>query len=157
MPLLRGFAVRGRVFELSTGAGIVDAGISFRQVDAPESFGKSQSVCEIHRRMARSRWTAFPAGTSCSAVGARDHAYRELLIVVDEKTPPQEIALSAGATIAGMVTTTAGVPVKGRVHLDGPGPGYIGETNEAGQFSFNHMPPGRYRVSADTSAGSASA
>src|SRR5262249_26685571 len=29
------------------------------------------------------------------------------------------------------------------------------ETNERGQFSFAHRPPGKYRVSADTSAGSA--
>ena len=30
-------------------------------------------------------------------------------VVVDEKTPPQEIALSSGATIAGIVRTTSGV------------------------------------------------
>ena len=32
---------------------------------------------------------------------------------------------------------------------------FFNETNEAGQFSYKHMRPGRYRVSADTSAGSA--
>ena len=154
MPLLRGFAVRGRVFELSSGAGIVDAGISFRQVDAPESFGKSKAYAKS-KEGGSFTLDGIPGGDVVLTVGARDHAYREVLVVVDEKTPPQEIALSAGATIAGIVTTISGVPVKGRVHLDGPGPGYVGETNEAGQFSFNQMPPGRYRVLADTSAGSA--
>ena len=33
MPLLRGYSVRGRVFERSTGAGIADAWISFRGVE----------------------------------------------------------------------------------------------------------------------------
>jgi hypothetical protein len=154
VPLLRGFAVRGRVFELSTGAGIVDAGISFRQVNAPENFGKSKAQAKSNEDGSFTL-DGIPGGDIVLTVGARDHAYRELLVVLDEKTPPQEIALSTGATIAGIVMTTSGVPVKGRVQLEGPGPGYVDETKEAGQFSFSHMPPGRYRVSADTSAGSA--
>ena len=40
-----------------------------------------------------------------------------LEILVDEKTPPQEIAVSTGGTIAGTVTTAAGAPVKGSVYL----------------------------------------
>lgn len=154
MPLLRGFAVRGHVFELRTGAGIVDAGISFRQVDAPESFGKSKTYAKS-KEDGSFTLDGIPGGDIVLTVGARDHAYRELGIVVDENTPPQEIALSTGGTIAGTVTTTAGGPVKGSVRLEGPGPGYFGETNEAGQFSYTHMRAGRYTVSADTSAGSA--
>jgi protocatechuate 3,4-dioxygenase beta subunit len=154
MPLLRGFAVRGSVFDLSTGAGIVDAGISFRQANAPENFAKSKAYAKS-KEDGSFTLDGIPGGDIVLTVGARDHAYRELIVVVDEKTPPQEITLSSGATIAGIVTTTSGVRVKGRVHLAGPGPSYFGETNETGQFSFNHMPPGRYRVSADTSAGSA--
>jgi hypothetical protein len=33
--------------------------------------------------------------------------------------------------------------------------GYDGTSNEAGQFSYKHMPPGRYSVAADTSVGTA--
>jgi hypothetical protein len=155
MPLLRGFAVRGRVFESSTGAGIADASISFRQVDAPESFGKSKASAKS-KEDGSFVLDGIPGGDIVFTVGARDHAFRELRVVVDEKAPPLEIALSTGATIAGIVTTTSGVPVKGRVFLDGPRPATIlSETNDTGQFSFNHMPPGRYKVSADTSAGSA--
>jgi 5-hydroxyisourate hydrolase-like protein (transthyretin family) len=154
MPLLRGFAVRGRVFDSSTGAGIVDAWISFRQVNDAESFGKSKANAKS-KEDGSFTLDGIPGGNITLIVAARDHAYRELSVVVDEKTPPQEITLSSGATIAGTVTTTSGVGVKGRVYLNGPGPGYSGETNETGKFSFNHMPAGNYRVSADTSAGSA--
>ena len=154
MPLLRGFAVRGRVFELSTGVGIVDAVIGFRPVNDAESFGKSKAYAKS-KEDGSFTLDGIPGGEMVFTVGAQDHAYRELIVVVGEKTPPQEIVLSSGATIAGMVTTTSGVPAKGHIQLKGPGPGYFGETSETGQFSFNHMPPGKYRVSADTSAGSA--
>ncbi|HEY7643187.1 MAG TPA: carboxypeptidase regulatory-like domain-containing protein [Steroidobacteraceae bacterium] len=155
MPLRRGLTVRGRVFELSTGAGIADAGISFRKADGGyRSFrtaGTAKSQDDGSFVL-----DGVPAGEVILSVGATDHAYRELATVVNENTPPQEIALSAGATIGGTVTTIAGVPVKGPVILMGPGPSYQDETNAAGQFSYRHMPPGRYRVSADTSEGSAS-
>ena len=155
MPLLRGFAVRGRVFELSTGAGIVDAWISFRQLNDAESFGKSKAYAKS-KDDGSFTLDGIPGGEVVLTVRAQDHAFRELIVLVDEKTPPQEIVLSSGATIAGIVRTTSGVGVKGHVQLIGPGPSFnVGETNEAGQFSFSHMPPGRYRVSADTSAGSA--
>jgi hypothetical protein len=154
MPLLRGFAVRGRVFDPTTGAGIVDAWLTFRLAGVPEGFSRSQPYAKS-KEDGSFVLDGVPGGDVVLTAGAQGHAYRELLVAVDEKTPAQEIALSTGARIAGTVTTTAGAPVKGRIHLDGPGPGYSHETDEAGQFSFKHMPPGRYRVSADTSAGSA--
>ena len=154
MPLFRGLPVGGRVFELSTGAGIADAWISFRPAgDGGRAFRRT----DYAKSKDDGSFTldGVPGGDIVLMVGAQDHAVRELPVLVDEKTPPQEIALSTGGTIAGMVTTTAGVPVKGRVYLQGPGPGYMGEANEAGQFSYKHMPAGRYSVAADTSAGSA--
>jgi hypothetical protein len=153
MPLLRGYAVHGRIFELSTGAGVADAWIEFQPVrdyQGPRSRATAKSKDDGSFTL-----DGVPGGDILLVVGAQDHAYHELPVTVDEKTPPQEIALSGGGTIAGMVTTTAGAPVKGRVWLQGPGPSYMGESNEAGQFSYKHMPPGRYRVAADTSAGSA--
>ena len=154
MPLLRGYAIQGRIFELSTGAGIADAGIGFRMA-GDQSYGFRSTAWAKSKDDGSFTLDGVPGGDILLMVGARDHAHRELAIAVDEKTPPQEIALSTGATIAGMVTTTSGAPVKGRLFLDGPGPGYGGESNEAGQFSYKHMPPGRYSVRADTSAGSA--
>jgi hypothetical protein len=154
MPLLHGYAVRGRVVELSTGAGIPDAWISFQPVGEPDDGRRS-------RALARSKddgsftLDGIPGGDIILSAGAQDHSYREFPIAVDDKTPPQELTLSAGATIAGIVTTTSGAPVKGRVWVSGPGPSYMGESNEAGEFSYKHLPPGRYKVAADTSAGSA--
>ena len=97
-----------------------------------------------------------PGGEIVLSVGAREHAFRTLEIVVDEKTQPQEIALSTGGTVAGSVRTTSGEPVKGRSGSEGSGPGFIGKTDDAGRFTFKHRGPGRYSVTADTAAGSAS-
>ena len=154
MPLQRGFAVRGRVFDSGTGAGIVDAWISFRPVNGALDFRKSSAFAKS-RQDGSFTLDGIPGGEIVLRANAEDHAYRELLVVVDEKTPPQEVVLSRGGTIAGMVTTISGERVKGRVQLRGSDPGYILETNETGEFSFKHMPPGEYSVSAVTSAGSA--
>lgn len=155
MPLLRGFAVRGRIVELSTGAGLAGASIGVRQVDGRDRFDRSKPSATSNQDGSFTL-DGLPRGDIVLTVSARDHAYRALRIVVDETTPPQEIALSAGATITGIVVTSAGLPVNGRIVLEASGTGYMHETDGAGQFSFNHMPPGQYRVSADTSAGSAS-
>jgi hypothetical protein len=154
MPLRRGFAVRGRVFELSTGAAIPDAYVGFRQAGAPDSDLRRTSRAKSQDDGSFTL-DGVPAGDVVLSVGAQGHAYRELGVVVDEKTPPQEIALSPGGTIAGIVTTAAGAPVTGRVLLRG-WIGYMGETNEAGRFSYAHLVAGKYRVTADTAAGSAS-
>jgi hypothetical protein len=153
MPLLPGYALRGRVVDLRTGAGIADAWIGFRPVN--ENEGPRSRASAKSKDDGSFTLDGVPGGDIVLTAAAREFAYRELQIAVDEKTPPQEIALSTGGTIAGMVTTTSGAPVKGRVWLSGPGPSYFGESNEAGQFSYKHMPPGQYSVAADTSAGSA--
>jgi hypothetical protein len=154
MPLLRGLAVHGRVFELSTGAGIADAWISFEPVRDTDSFMRTRASAKSQDDGSFTL-DGVPRGDIVLTVGAQDHAFSRLALVVDEKTPPQEIALSAGGTIAGIVRTTAGAPVKGRVWLHGPGPSYMGESNDAGEFSYKQLPAGRYRIAADTSVGSA--
>ena len=153
-PLLHGFAVRGRVFERSTGAGIADAWISFEPIRNSEPMRSRASTKS--KDDGSFVLDGVPGGEIMLTVGAQEHAFHQQPMVVDEKTPPQEIALSAGGTIRGMVTTTSGAPVKGRVWLNGPGPSYMDESNEAGQFTYKNLPPGRYRVAADTSAGGAS-
>ena len=154
MPLLRGFAVSGRVVDSRTGAGIADAGIGFR-VAGDQEYGLRSTAGAKSKDDGSFTLDGVPAGDILLRVGAPDHAYRELPLTVDDKTPAQEIALSVGGTIAGLVTTTSGAPVKGRVWVSGPGPGYADSSNEAGRFSYKNMPPGRYRVAADSSAGSA--
>lgn len=154
MPLLHGFAVRGRVYELSTGAGIADAAISFRQLGGVDSYLRARAAVKSAYDGAFAL-DGVPGGEVILTVGAQEHAYRELSIVVDERTGPQEIALSGGGTVAGTVTTTTGQPIKGTVWLRGPGPTYERETTDAGEFSYPHLRPGRYQVAVDTEAGSA--
>ena len=154
VPLLQGAAVRGRVFDQSTGAGIPDAGVGFRRADA-EGEGRGLPAYVQAHQDGSFTLDGVPAGDIVLTVGARGYAYRELGLTVDEKTQPIEVALSVGGTIKGVVRTLAGAPVKGDVFVGGP-TNYFGESDEAGRFSYEHMRPGRYKVSAQNAAGSAS-
>src|SRR5262249_4778070 len=95
-----------------------------------------------------------PGGDITLTVGARDHAYREIEIAVDEKTLPQEIALSSGGTIAGIVKTASGAPISGEIMLSGPDVSYLDKTDDSGRFSFEHMRAGNYSLWANAAAGS---
>lgn len=154
IPLIRGTEVRGRVFDRSTGAGLHDAWISFR------SAGTLDDNRELPRAVQSEVDGSFtldgvPAGELVLSVGAKGYAYREETLTVDEKTPAIEIALSVGGTIAGVVKTVSGAPAQGSLLLSGP-TNYFGKLDEAGRFSYQHMRPGRYTVSARTDVGGAS-
>ena len=154
VPLLRGSAIRGRVFDQSTGAGLPDAGIGFRMAGAEDNL---RGLPAYVRSQLDGSFTldGVPAGDIVLTVGATGYAYRELGLTVDERKQPIQVALSVGGTINGVVRTPAGAPVKGELYLDGP-TNFFGESDETGRFSYEHMRPGRYRVSAQTAAGSAS-
>lgn len=154
MPLLRGFALRGRIVDSTTREGISDAHVTFRRGD--DLNYSDRYTPTMSDEDGTFVLNGIPGGDTVLSINAPKHAYRELMIFVDDKTPEQEIALSAGATIAGVVMTTAGGPAKGRVHVIGPGPGHLRETSDAGEFSFDHLPAGRYRIAVNTSAGSTS-
>jgi hypothetical protein len=153
MPLLRGYAVRGRVFERRTGAGVADAWVSFRPVDVDDDYRRRRS-----RTQSQADGSFTLDGTAGGdvelTVFAENHAPRVVQVFVDEKTPPQEIAVSSGGTLGGTVTTAAGVPVKGSLSIMGPGMNLGTETNDAGVFTFPHMREGRYQISVSTNAGS---
>jgi hypothetical protein len=155
MPLLRGHALRGRVFEHSTGTGIAGAQISFRPSDADEDhFGRRPRATS--KDDGSFTLDGVPAGNVVVSIAAPSHAPRSVEVAVDEKTPPLEIAVITGGTIAGTVTTAAGAPIAGSIHVEGPLMNLGTHTNAAGDFSFKHLRPGTYRVSAATSEGSAS-
>ncbi len=152
--LLHGHTVRGRVFELGTGAGIAEATVSFKQSNAWG--GAYRSTPHVKSKDDGSFvLDGVPGGEVKLAVYAQEHAYREIEITVDEKTLPQEIALSSGGTIAGIVTSAAGAPLKLQIMLDGPYVGHLNSTNEAGRFSFRNMPPGHYEIKTLDAVGSA--
>lgn len=153
MPLLPGYAVRGRVFELRTGAAVADALITFRPMGGDDDYRRRRSRTQSQDDGSFTL-DGIAAGDVELTIDAVNHARRVVQVFVDEKTPPQEIAVSSGGTIGGTVTTAAGVPVKGSLTLMGPGMNVGTETDEAGQFSYPNMRAGRYRISVSTSAGS---
>src|SRR5262249_39682491 len=87
MPLQRGFALHGRVFDSSTGAAIADARIGFRPANNTEGVRKSTAQA---RSKSDGSFTldGLPRGDIVLMARAQDHEYRELRIAVDEKTPP---------------------------------------------------------------------
>ncbi len=154
MPLLRGHALRGRVFEHSTGTGIAGAQVSFRPSDADEDyFGRRPRATS--KDDGSFTLDGIPGGSVVVSIDEPSHAPRSVEVAVDEKTPPLEIALITGGTIAGTVTTAAGAPITGSLHVQGPSMNLGTHTNAAGDFSFKHLRPGTYSVSAATSQGSA--
>lgn len=154
MPLLRGFSVRGRVVDALSRAGIADATLTFKEAD--ELNWSERSSVFTSDQNGEFSLDGVPAGEVIVSISAPKHAYREVMIIVDDKTQDQEIELSAGGTLSGVVLTTSGGPAKGRIYLRGPGPASISNTTDAGEFSFRRLPAGRYQISADTSAGGTS-
>jgi len=152
MPLLRGFPLRGRVVAASTGAGIPDATIGFRLASAwpdgrenPYAKSKEDGTFVLD---------GVPGGETELSVYAQGYAGRGMEIVVDEKTPPQEIALSVGGRIAGVLRTQSGAPIEGQVGLGGllvSG----GGSKASAEFSFDHLAAGHYMISASTALGTA--
>ena len=110
MPLLRGFSLRGRVVAASTGAGIPDAWVGFRAVNVwrgprenPYAKSKDDGTFVLD---------GVPGGEVELMVGAEGYAGRAVAIAVDEKTPPQEVALAVGGRIAGVLRTASGEPIE---------------------------------------------
>ncbi|HET9447572.1 MAG TPA: carboxypeptidase-like regulatory domain-containing protein, partial [Steroidobacteraceae bacterium] len=152
IAMRRGYEVHGRVVELSSGAAVAGAYISFRPLGVDDDFW--------HKPYAQSQadgsfsLDGIPAGDMILTVQELQHAWRHVTVTVNEKTPPQEIALSTGGTIAGAVMTAAGAPVKSFVSLRGPGEfDFVVETTETGQFRFEHLAASRYTLAASTDAG----
>ena len=152
VPLLRGFTVRGRVIERRTGTGIAGAWVSFREADRN---GWPQRASTKSTDDGTFVLDGVAGGEIKLTASADSHAYGEFDVFVDENTPPQEIALSSGGTIAGVVTTASGAPLKVQIMLNGPYVGYGNTTDDMGRFYFKNMPPGRYAVATTDSAGSA--
>jgi hypothetical protein len=153
VQLLAGHAVRGRVFERSTGAGIGGAAIGFQTpMPSNEYRWRTDTKSEDDGSFVLD---GVPAGEVTLVIRADDHGMREITIVVDERTPEQQVALSTGGALAGTVTTASGVPVKARVMLFGGSAANTVETDDAGQFSFQHLAAGRYSLAATGPGGGA--
>ena len=150
MPLLRGFSLRGRVTAASTGAGIPDAWVGFRLLSAwpdghenPYAKSKDDGTFVLD---------GVPRGDIELSAGAEGYAGRAVEITVDEKTPPQELALAVGGRIAGVLRTESGAPIEGHVNL-GQIVGFADGMKPAAEFSFDHLAAGHYTISAGTAVG----
>ena len=150
LPMRSGSMLRGRVYDEDTGAGIAGAGISFREAATGRFEGNFRA-----RQLATSAkdgtfvLDGVPSGRLTLSVYAPDHGDRELDVVVNDATGPVEIALSAGGAIAGRLTAADGVtPIQGAVGLFNLDEGF-GSTRRSGpmgEFSYEHLAPGRYQL-----------
>jgi hypothetical protein len=149
IPLRRGLMLRGRVYDERSGKGIPAASVSFREA----TVGRFDDDFRIRLSANTGKDGSFvldgvPAGSITLSVSAPKYSAREIDVVIDKRTQPVQIALSTGGAITGYLATADGAPVAGIAgvtHLD-EGHGYGSRTTDAGEFSFEHLAPGRYRI-----------
>jgi hypothetical protein len=149
IPLRRGLALRGRVFDESTGMGIASATLAFRESEESRLGGG----WELRDRVQTGKEGAFvidgvPPGRVVLTIDAGGYAGEERDVLV-ERAGFLEIPMSAGATISGRLTTADGATgIAGRVQLMNLdfGSGMGNPTSETGDFSYAQLSPGRYAV-----------
>lgn len=150
LPLRSGHTLRGRVYDEMTRDAIASASIGLRESHVGRFEGNWRMRSSVQTQKDGSFvLNGVPEGRVTLSVSAREHAEREVDVVVGAKTPPLEIGLSPGATIAGYLAAADGVtPIAGSVGLFDidQGFGSRSKTSDAGEFSFEHLPAGRYRL-----------
>src|SRR6185503_11838597 len=110
VPLVRGYTLRGRVYDVASNSGIASASITYHP--AGESFYQGNfrlRASTQSRKDGTFSLNGLPPGRITLDVGARKYAARELDLTVDDDTAPLEIGLSGGALISGRLTTSDGV------------------------------------------------
>jgi hypothetical protein len=155
LPLIRGHRLSGRVFDAGSGAGLSGASLTLREMSAAPNRGDESMRFEKANDDGSFVLEGVPAGDIELTANAPKHASRDVEVTVDDETPPVEIGLSTGGTIAGSVVAD-GKPVGGSIFLSGPyAMGTMRRLDETGTFSFEHRRPGRYSLSVSTTAGNA--
>jgi carboxypeptidase family protein len=162
LPMVHGYVVRGRVYDLASNSAIASAYISYH----PAGEGFYQGNFRLRPSTQSGKDGTFvlnglPPGRITLDVGAQKYAAREIDLTIDDDMAPLEIGLSGGALISGRLTTSDGVTAvvgwAGLYRLTGSrrSSGGEGRTNEAGEFSFDSLEPGNYRLSGRGPGGSA--
>jgi hypothetical protein len=162
VPLVRGYALRGRVSDLASNTPIASAYITYH----PSGEGFYQGNFRLRPSTQSGKDGTFalngvPPGRITVDVSARSYAQREIDVTVDDDTAPLEIGLSGGALISGRLTASDGATsVKGWIGLyrltgSRGSSGGEGRTNETGDFSFDGLEPGNYRLTGRGPGGSA--
>lgn len=152
MPLRRGHAVKGRVYDEASGAGIAAASINFRESHVHQfapNWRIRQSFAVTSEKSGSFVLEGVPSGRITIAAGATGYAAREVEIVVGDETAPVEIALFTGGSISGRLTAADGVTaLAGSAGLFSLDDGYGGSsrTPPSGEFSYQNLAAGRYRI-----------
>ncbi len=150
MPLQRGHALRGRVYDETSGAGIASATISFREAHIGRFEGNFRMrVSTTSGKDGSFVLDGVPAGSIIVSVHALPkYGSREIDVAIGERTAPLQVALSTGGSLKGYLAAADGTPVAGWISLNNPdeGVGSSRRTNDAGEFSFERLRPGRYRM-----------
>jgi hypothetical protein len=162
LPLVRGYALRGRVYDLASNSGIASASITYH----PAGEGFYQGNFRLRPSTQSGKDGTFilngvPPGRVTLDVSAQKYAARELDLTVDDDTAPLEVGLSGGSIISGRLTASDGATSvagwAGLYRMKSSGSyGGEGRTNEAGEFSFDSLEPGNYRLVGRGPGGSAS-
>ncbi len=151
VPLVRGYTLRGRVYDQASGAGIASASIGFHETGQHRFEGNWRLRPRAQSQVGGAFvLNGIPPGRITLEVHANNYASRELDVAVDDNTAPLEIGLSSGGSIAGRLTAADGATsIAGSASLsldDGSYSGSSTRTNEAGEFSFRNLNAGNYRL-----------
>lgn len=152
MPLRRGHAVKGRVYDEASGVGIAAASVNFRESHVHQfdpNWRIRQSFAVSSEKSGSFVLEGVPSGRITISAGADGYAGREVEIVAGDETAPVEIALFVGGSIAGRLTAADGVTAlagsAGIFRLD-EGFGGSSRTTQSGEFSYQNLPAGRYKI-----------
>jgi hypothetical protein len=152
MPLVRGYSVRGRVYDAASNTGIASAYIGYSPADEGFYQGNFRLRPSAHSGQDGTFvLNGLAPGRISLRVSAQKYAERRLDVTVDDDTAPLEIGLSGGGLISGRLTASDGATSiagwAGLYRLEGSNSyGGEGKTNEAGEFSFDSLAPGNYRL-----------
>jgi carboxypeptidase family protein len=162
LPLVRGYAVRGRVYDLASNTAIASADITYHP--AGEGFYDGNFRLRPSTESGKDGTfilSGLPPGRITLDVSAQKYAGRELDLTVDDDMAPLEIGLSGGGAISGRLTASDGATSvagwAGLYRLTGSrgSSGFEGRTNAAGEFSFDSLEAGTYRLTGRGPSGNA--
>lgn len=155
VSLRRGGSISGRVVDGGRGTPIANASVIWQPSGARTTMGDFSSNSTTTDADGKFRFDGLPPGTV--TVTARHPDYAEARKEVDpEKDAAFDVSLGAGGFISGVLVGRDGrSPVAaGVVAISGTGTGNdTARTDDAGAFSFDHLRPGRYRLTARTAQG----
>jgi protocatechuate 3,4-dioxygenase beta subunit len=171
LSLKKGGAVSGRVLDPRRGIGIANATVSWSEGSGASGMGQAQAA--LARFIGdgpavstdgdgRYRLDGLPAGKVTIAAEHPDYLEVSRQVEVEDEATV-DLTLSLGGSIAGSVVGKDGrsaVP-GAQVTLDEQGGSFSmggdsSRSDASGNFLFEHLKPGRYRVSARSNAGNTS-